>query len=463
MADNLDIVVIGSGPGGYVAGIRAAQLGLKSAVVEARHLGGVCTNWGCIPTKALLRAAEVYQTVQQADTFGLQVGEPVVDWPAVVGRSRDAAGRLAKGIEHLFKKYEVAYHPGVGRLAAADRVEVTPEEGKPFILESGQVIIATGARPRVFPGLEPDGERVITAKQAMTLPAVPKRLAIIGAGAIGVEFAYLYSVFGSQVTLIEMLSAILPTEDADISRELARQFKKRKIKMLTGTKVERLERQKTQVKVHTSGQHEETITADVVLLAMGVRGNVENLGLEELGVVVEAGAIKVDEFYRTSVEGVLAIGDVIGPPWLAHVASAQALVAVERLAGREVRPVDYGNIPACTYCQPQVASVGLTEQSAREAGYELKVGKFPFRALGKAVAAGEIEGFAKMIYDARDGQLLGAHIIGANATELISEVATARTLEATHRGIIDTIHPHPTMSEAVREASALAWGESVNY
>ena len=463
MADKLDIVVIGSGPGGYVAGIRAAQLGLKCTVVEARHLGGVCTNWGCIPTKALLQAAEVYRTLQQADTFGLQVGEPVVDWPAVVGRSRNVAGRLAKGIEYLFNKYKVAHNPGVGRLAAADRVEVTPEEGQSYTLETGQVIIATGARPRVFPGLEPDGERVITAKQAMTLPAVPKRLAIIGAGAIGVEFAYLYSVFGSQVTLIEMLPAILPTEDADISRELARQFKKRKIKMLTGTRVEHLERQKTQVKVHTTGQHVETVTADVVLLAMGIQGNVENLGLEELGVAVEDGAIKVDEHYRTSVDGVLAVGDVIGPPWLAHVASAEALVAVEHLAGREVRPVDYGNIPACTYCQPQVASLGLSEQAAREAGYELKVGKFPFRALGKAVTAGEIEGFVKLIYDARYGELLGAHIIGANATELISEVATARTLEATQREIIDTIHPHPTMSEAVREASALAWGESVNY
>ena len=456
-------MVIGGGPGGYVAGIRAAQLGMKSAVVEASGLGGVCTNWGCIPTKALLRAAEVYEIVQQADTFGLQVGKPVVDWPAVIGRSRDVAGRLAKGIEHLFKKNKVAYHPGMGRLTAADRVEVTPDEGKPYTLEAKHVMIATGARPRVFPGLEPDGERVITAKQAMTLPAVPKRLVIIGAGAIGVEFAYLYNVFGSQVTLIELLPAILPTEDANISRELARQFKKRKIKMLTGTKVEQLEVQKSQVKVHTSGDRGETITADVVLLAMGVQGNVERLGLEELGVLVKDGAVPVDEFYRTSVEGVLAVGDLIGPPWLAHAASAEALVAVEHLAGREVRPVDYGNIPACTYCQPQVASVGLTERAAREAGYELKVGKFPFRALGKAVVAGEIEGFVKMIYDARYGELLGAHIIGANATELISGIATARTLEATQREIIDTIHPHPTMSEAVMEASALAWGESVNY
>ncbi len=340
---------------------------------------------------------------------------------------------------------------------------ITSDDGKTYDLEAGHILIATGARPRILSGLEPDGERVITSREAMVLPEVPKRLTIVGAGAIGVEFAYLFNVFGSEVTLIEMLPAILPTEDSDISKELTRLFKKRKIRMLTGTRVEKIERQKTQAKVHTSGQSAETVTADRVLLAIGVQGNVAGLGLEELGVAVDSGAIKVDEYYRTSVEGILAVGDVIGPPWLAHVASAEGITAIEHLAGREVRLVDYGNIAACTYCRPQVASVGLTEQAAREAGHKLRVGKYPFRALGKAVVAGEIDGFVKMVYDARYGELLGAHIIGENATELISELATARTLEATRHEIVGTVHPHPTMSEAVMEASALAWDESVNY
>lgn len=463
MAEKYDLVVLGGGPGGYVAGIRAAQLGMRSAVVEASHLGGICTNWGCIPTKALLQAAEVLETARKAETFGIRVGEPQVDWPVVVGRSRDVAARLAKGIEHLFKKYKVDYHPGRGRLEPANKLAITSDDGKAYELEAGHILIATGARPRIFPGLEPDGDRVITSREAMVLPEVPKRLAIVGAGAIGVEFAYLFNVFGSEVTLIEMLPAILPTEDSDISKELTRQFKKRKIRMLTGTRVEKIERQKTQVKIHTSGLKAETVTADRVLLAMGVQGNVTDLGLEQLGVAVDSGAIKVDEYYRTSVDNILAVGDVIGPPWLAHVASAEGITAIEHLAGREVRPVDYGNIAACTYCRPQVASVGLTEQAAREAGHELKVGKYPFRALGKAVVAGEIDGFVKMVYDAKYGELLGTHIIGANATELISEVAVARTLEATRHEIMGTIHPHPTMSEALMEASALAWDESVNY
>ncbi len=463
MAEKYDLVVLGGGPGGYVAGIRAAQLGMRSAVVEASHLGGICTNWGCIPTKALLQAAEVLETARKAETFGIRVGEPQVDWPVVVGRSRDVAARLAKGIEHLFKKYKVDYHPGRGRLEPANKLAITSDDGKAYELEAGHILIATGARPRIFPGLEPDGDRVITSREAMVLPEVPKRLAIVGAGAIGVEFAYLFNVFGSEVTLIEMLPAILPTEDSDISKELTRQFKKRKIRMLTGTRVEKIERQKTQVKIHTSGLKAETVTADRVLLAMGVQGNVTDLGLEQLGVAVDSGAIKVDEYYRTSVDNILAVGDVIGPPWLAHVASAEGITAIEHLAGREARPVDYNNIAACTYCRPQVASVGLTEQAAREAGHELKVGKYPFRALGKAVVAGEIDGFVKMVYDAKYGELLGTHIIGANATELISEVAVARTLEATRHEIMGTIHPHPTMSEALMEASALAWDESVNY
>ncbi|MFB0515481.1 MAG: dihydrolipoyl dehydrogenase [Candidatus Neomarinimicrobiota bacterium] len=463
MADKFDVVVIGGGPGGYVAGIRAAQLGKKTAVVESDLLGGVCLNWGCIPTKALLHTAELYEGIRRAGDFGLKVGDVSVEWPAVIERSRDVANRLSKGIEFLFKKYGVVYHQGRGRLADATAVEVTPDEGEAFRLPADNVIIATGARPRAFPGLEPDGKRVITSKEAMILSAVPKRMVIIGAGAIGVEFAYFYSVFGTEVTLVEMLPQILPLEDGEVAKELTRQFKKRKIKIHTGAKVDKIERQKTQVKVHTSGDKKEVITADLALVAVGVQGNVEDLGLEQAGVAVEQGAIKVDEFYRTGVGSVYAIGDVIGPPLLAHVASAEGTIAVEHLAGLHPEPLDYRNVPACTYCHPQVASVGLTEKGARDAGYEVKIGKYPFRALGRALASGEIDGFVKVVYDAKYGELLGAHIIGDGATDLISEVAVARKLETTYLEILKTVHPHPTLSEGIMEATALAYGESVNY
>ncbi|UCD38562.1 MAG: dihydrolipoyl dehydrogenase [Fidelibacterota bacterium] len=463
MAEKYQLVVIGGGPGGYVAGIRAAQLGKKTAVVESNHLGGICLNWGCIPTKALLRTAELYDGLRSADDFGLQVGDVSFDWKAVIERSRDVAGRLSKGIEFLFNKYGVTYHPGRGRLLDAKTVEITPEKGKAFTLQAEKIIVATGARPRVFPGLEPDGKRVITSKEAMVLPAVPKRMVIIGAGAIGVEFAYLYNVFGSEVTLVEMLPQILPLEDEDIAKELTRQFKKRKINIHTGTKVEKIERQKTQVKVHISGKSEQVIIADLALVAVGVQGNVEDLGLDKAGVKVEQGTIEVDEFYQTAVAGIYAVGDVIGPPLLAHAASAEALTAVEHLAGLNPQPLNHKNIPACTYCHPQVASVGYTEREAKEAGYELRVGKFPFRALGKSLAAGEIDGFVKVVFDAQYGEMLGAHIIGDGATDLISEVAVARSLETTHNEILKTVHPHPTLSEAIMEATALAYEESVNY
>jgi dihydrolipoamide dehydrogenase len=462
MAEKYDVVVIGGGPGGYVAGIRAAQLGKKTAVVESSHLGGICLNWGCIPTKTLLHAAELYEGISHAEDFGLQVGEVSVDWNAVIERSRDVANRLSKGIEFLFKKYGVTYHPGRGQLADAKTVEVTPEEGKGFKLSAENIIIATGARPRSFPGMEPDGKRVITSKEAMILPKIPKSMVIIGAGAIGVEFAYFYNVFGTEVTLIEMLPHILPPEDDEVAKELTRQFKKRKITMLTGTKVDKIERQKTQVKVHTSGKESQVIAAELALMAVGVQGNTEDLGLEKVGIKVEKGAIKVDELYRTGVPGIYAIGDVIGPPLLAHAASAEGLTAVEHLAGMNPQPLNPLNIPACTYCHPQVASVGYSEREAKEAGHEVKIGKFPFRALGKSLATGEVDGFVKVVFDAKYGELLGAHIIGDGATDLISEVATARTLETTHHEILKTIHPHPTLSEAIMEATAQAYGESVN-
>ena len=462
MADKFDVVVIGGGPGGYVAGIRAAQLGKKTAVIESNHLGGICLNWGCIPTKALLHTAELYEGIRHAEDFGLMVGEATVDWKAVIARSRDVANRLSKGIEFLFKKYGVVYQPGRGRLADTKTVEVTPTEGKTYRLSAENIIIATGARPRIFPGMEPDGDRVITSKEAMVLPKIPKSMVIIGAGAIGVEFAYFYNVFGTEVTLVEMLPQILPLEDDEVAKELARQFKKRKITMLTGARVDKIERQKTQVKVHTSGKDTRVITAELALVAVGVQGNVEDLGLEKAGIQVEKGAIKVDELYRTGVSGVYAIGDVIGPPLLAHAASAEGLIAVGHLAGLKPEPLNPMNIPACTYCHPQVASVGFTEKAAKDAGYELKVGKFPFRALGKSLATGEIDGFVKMVFDARYGELLGAHIIGDGATDLISEVATARTLETTHHEILKTVHPHPTLSEAIMEATAQAYGEAVN-
>jgi dihydrolipoamide dehydrogenase len=462
MADKYDVVVIGGGPGGYVAGIRAAQLGKKTAVVESNHLGGICLNWGCIPTKALLHAAELYEGISHAEDFGLQVGEVSVDWKAVIERSRDVANRLSKGIEFLFKKYGVTYHPGRGRLVDAKTVEVAPEDGKGFKLSAETIIIATGARPKSFPGMEPDGDRVITSKEAMVLPQIPKSLVVIGAGAIGVEFAYFYNVFGTEVTLLEMLPHILPPEDDEIAKELTRQFKKRKITMLTETKVDKIERQKTQVKVHISGKESQVITAELALVAVGVQGNTEDLGLDKVGIKVEKGAIKVDELYRTGVPGIYAIGDVIGPPLLAHAASAEGLTAVEHLAGLNPQPLNPLNIPACTYCHPQVASVGYSERAAKEAGHEVKIGKFPFRALGKALATGEVDGFVKVVYDSKYGELLGAHIIGDGATDLISEVATARTLETTHNEILKTVHPHPTLSEAIMEATAQAYGESVN-
>jgi dihydrolipoamide dehydrogenase len=398
-----------------------------------------------------------------ADEHGITTGKVDIDWQAVVDRSRGIAERFSKGISQLFKKYGVEQIAGRGKLLASNQLEVTSVDGKVETMSATNIVIATGSRPKTFPGLEIDGDRVIGAKQAMVLPEIPKSLVVIGAGAIGVEFAYLYNVFGSEVTVVEMEDRILPIEDADVSKELTRQFKKQKIRVLAGTKVQQLERQKTQVKVHVSGKKEEILVADRVLMAVGVQGNVEDLGLEQVGVSINRGSIVTNDDLSTTVPNIYAIGDVAGPPWLAHKASAEGIYVAEHLGDKNPPKVAYDNIPGCTYCQPEVASVGLTEIQALKAGYKIKVGKFPFRALGKAVAAGHPEGFVKMIYDAQYGELLGTHIIGHGATDLISEALVARTAEATYFEILKSVHPHPTMAEALMEATAMAYDEAVNW
>lgn len=465
MAQTFDVVVIGGGPGGYVAAIRAAQLGFSTACIEAKHLGGICLNWGCIPTKSLLKNAEVWEAIRHAEDYGITVENARFDFSKIIARSRGIAERMSKGVAFLFKKYNVTHIAARGRVLAPGRIACTGADGAALEeVHAKHIILATGARPRAIPGIEPDGTKIITYFEAMNLPTRPERLIVLGAGAIGVEFAYFYNTLGAQVTIVEMLPNILPIEDEDVSKELERSFRKRKITMKTSTTVTSIDTSGDGVKVHVAGpKGEEVLEGDVALMAIGVRGNIENLGLEECGIAVEKGWIKVDAFYRTNVEGIYAIGDVVGPPWLAHVASAEGITCAEAIAGHHPRPVDYANIPGCTYCQPQVASVGLTEKKARELGRELRIGKFPFTASGKAVAAGHTEGFVKMIYDAEHGELLGAHIIGAEATELIAEAALGRTLETTEQEVLKTVHAHPTLSEAIMEATAVALGESVNF
>ncbi|PLX28801.1 MAG: dihydrolipoyl dehydrogenase [Ignavibacteria bacterium] len=465
MAQSYDVVVVGGGPGGYVAAIRASQLGLKTACVEAKHLGGICLNWGCIPTKSLLRNAEIWETVQHADEYGLKFDNVSFDFSKIIGRSRSIAERMSKGVAFLFKKYKVDHIEAYGKLIGKNRLGTFDKDGKQLDeIEAKHIILATGARPRSIPGIEIDRKKVISYFEAMSLKERPERLIVLGAGAIGVEFAYFYNALGTSVTIVEMLDHILPIEDEDVSKELERNFRKKKIAMKTGHKVSSITSGKDGVKVTVSSDKgEEVLEGDVALMAVGVQGNVENIGLEENGIALDRGYIKVDEFYRTNVEGVYAIGDVVGPPWLAHVASAEGLTCVEAITGKNPPPVNYENIPGCTYCQPQVASVGLTEKKARELGHEIKVGKFPFTASGKAVAAGHPEGFVKMIFDAKYGELLGTHIIGAEATELIAEAALGRALETTEHELIKTVHAHPTMSEALMEAAAAAYGESVNF
>ncbi len=461
-----DLIVIGSGPGGYVAAIRAAQLGMKTAVVEREALGGICLNWGCIPTKALLKSGQVFQYLQHAENYGIKVGKPKADLPAMVKRSRDVAESMSKGIQFLFKKNKITHIRGTGKLLPGKQVEVTDEKGQKTTYSAAHIIIATGARAKALPNLPIDGKKVIGYRQALVLDKIPKRLVVVGAGAIGVEFAYFYNAIGSEVTIVEFMEqGLVPREDADISKELGRHFKKAGIKVLGNTSVESADTKtkniKVKVKNRKSGK-EEVLECDLVLSAAGIRPNTEDIGLETLGIKTDRGFITVDEYYRTNVPGIYAIGDVIPTAALAHVASAEGITCVEAIAGLKPEPVDYNNIPACTYCQPEVASVGYTEKAAKEAGYEIKVGKFPFSASGKAKAAGAPEGFVKLIFDSKYGELLGAHMLGANVTEMIAEIVAARKLETTGHEIIKSIHPHPTMSEAIMEAAAAAYDEVIH-
>lgn len=451
-----DLVVIGTGPGGYVAAIRAAQLGQSVVVVEKDEVGGICLNWGCIPTKSLLRNAEIYQLFQRSREFGFEVSGIEVDFSKVIKRSRQIANRLVKGVQYLFRKNEIEIIKGTGKILTDKTVEVKDKNGKRVqIINSKNIILATGARPGEIPGVKIDGKKVVSAKEAMVLPSIPESMVILGAGAIGVEFAYFYSVFGTKVTLIEKMPDILPVEDQEISQILHKSLKKLKIDIHTNSAVNSVDIEGKGVAVFVSGSEgEQKIQSEVALMAVGVRGNVENLGLEQVGVNVKKGFITVDEAYLTNIPGIYAIGDIVGPPLLAHVASAEGINAVENIAGKNPKPVNYSNIPGCTYCKPQVASIGLTEQAALDAGHELKIGRFPFRGNGKSLAFGESEGLVKLIFEKKYGELLGAHIIGAEATELIAELGVAKTLETTYEEIHKTIHAHPTMSEAIMEAAA---------
>lgn len=460
-----DLVVVGSGPGGYVAAIRASQLGLKTICVERDRLGGVCLNWGCIPSKALLKNAEYMNFLNHADDYGFNLTGIGFDFPKVIQRSRGVAEKMSNGISFLFKKYKVQSVKGNGFIKSRNSVEVRDENGTVTdVIECKNVIYATGARSRMIPGIEVDRKKILTSTEAMLQQEMPKSMIIMGSGAIGVEFAYFYNAYGAKVTIIEMMKGIVPVEDEDVSKELERNFKKSGMTILTETKVisAKAKGDMAEVVIQKKDGTQETLTADIALSAIGVQGNIENVGLEGLGVTIERGWIKVDKYMRTNVEGIYAIGDVAGPPWLAHKATAEGHVAAEFLAGHHTNGVDYSNIPGCTYCQPQIASLGLTEAKAKAAGYEIKVGKFPFTASGKAHGIGKTAGFVKLIFDAKYGEFLGAHMIGADVTELIAEMGLAKSLEATGPTIFKTIHAHPTLSEAVMEAAAVAFGECVH-
>jgi dihydrolipoamide dehydrogenase len=459
-----DVLVIGSGPGGYVAAIRASQLGMKAAVVEKESIGGICLNWGCIPTKSLLKSVQAYEYVKHAADYGVAIeGEVKTDFPAMVKRSRDVAGGMSKGVQFLFKKNKIETLSGIGKLAGKNTVEVTDDSGKKKSYKAKHIILATGARSRELPNLKIDGEKIIGYRKAMVLEKQPESMVVVGSGAIGSEFAYFYQSLGTDVTLVEFMPTLVPNEDEEVAKQLERSFKKMKMKVLTNSTVEKVDTsgKKCKVTIKTK-KGEETVEADIVLSAVGITPNTENIGLEEMGVKTEKGRVKVDEFYRTNVEGVYAIGDILEGPALAHVASAEGIVCVEKIAGKNPEPIDYTNIPGCTYTSPEVSSVGLTEAKAKEAGYEIKVGKFPFSASGKASAAGQKEGFVKLIFDAKYGELLGAHMIGGNVTEMIAEMVVAKKLEITGHELIKSIHPHPTMSEAVMEAAAAAYDEVIH-
>ncbi len=465
MAKEFDICVIGSGPGGYVAAIRASQLGFSTAIVEKRHLGGVCLNIGCIPTKALLRSAEVLESIQHASDYGIEVTGSKADFGGMVKRSRGIANKMSKGVQFLMKANKIQVFMGTGVFDSKSELQVQDESGKQTDrIKAKNFIIATGARPRVLPNLPIDGKMIIDSEIAMTMEKQPKKILIVGAGAIGVEFAYFYNTIGTEVTLVELQKTLVPVEDIDVGKELGKIYKKKGMNILTESTVESVTKKGKGVEVTVKNKKgEQKIEADVVLSAVGVTGNVEGLGLEEIGVKIERGAIVVDRStYSTGVEGVYAVGDIIGAPWLAHKASHEAIVLVEQLSGKNPKAINYENIPGCTYCEPQVASVGLTEAAAKEAGYELKVGKFPLSASGKATALGHEEGFVKVIFDAKYGEWLGCHMIGFGVTEMIAEAVVARDLETTGHEIISAVHPHPTLSEAVMEAVAEAYNEGVH-
>jgi dihydrolipoamide dehydrogenase len=459
-----DVLIIGSGPGGYVAAIRAAQLGLKVGVVEQERLGGICLNWGCIPTKSLLKSAQAYEYAVHAADYGVSIsGDVKPDFPAMIKRSRDVADGMSKGIQFLFKKNKVESIAGFGKLIAKDTVEVTDEAGEKKKYKAKHIVLATGARSRELPNLKKDGKKIIGYRLGMSLEKQPETMVVVGSGAIGSEFAWFYQSIGTQVTLVEFMPTLVPNEDEEVAKQLERSFKKMKMKVMTSSSVEKVDvsGEKCIVTVKTK-KGEETIEADIVLSAVGITPNTENIGLEELGVETDKGRVKVDEYYRTNVEGIYAIGDILEGPALAHVASAEGIVCVEKIAGLNPEPIDYKNIPGCTYTNPEISSVGLTEAKAKEAGYEVKVGKFPYSASGKASAAGHKDGFVKLVFDAKYGELLGAHMIGGNVTEMIAELVVAKKLEITGHELIKTIHPHPTMSEAIMEAAAAAYDEVIH-
>jgi len=458
-----DIIIIGSGPGGYVTGIRASQLGFKVAIVEKENLGGICLNWGCIPTKALLKSAQVFEYLKHVDSYGLKAKEIDKDFPAIIKRSRDIADGMSNGVKFLMKKNKIDILEGFGKIKAGKKVEVTNDKKEVAEYSADHVIVATGARSRELPFLPIDGIKVIGYREAMNLPKQPESMIIVGSGAIGVEFGYFYNSLGTQVTIVEFLPNVVPLEDEEVSKQFERSLKKSKIKVMTNSSVTKVDISGKGVKATVSTKKgEQILEADIILSAVGIKSNIENIGLEDVGIVTDKDKILVNDFYQTNLPGYYAIGDIVPGPALAHVASAEGITCVEKIAGLNPEPIDYGNIPGCTYASPEIASVGLTETQAKEKGYELKVGKFPFSASGKAAAAGTKEGFVKVIFDAKYGEWLGCHMIGAGVTDMIAEAVLGRKLETTGHEVLKAIHPHPTMSEAVMEATAAAYDEVIH-
>ena len=458
-----DLIVLGSGPGGYVSAIRASQLGLKTAIVEAEELGGICLNWGCIPTKALLKSAQVFEYISHASDYGIQVSGAEADFAAMVKRSRGVADGMSKGVQFLMKKNKIDILSGWGKIQPGKKVEVSDTNGGKMVYTADHIIIATGARARELPTLKIDNEKIIGYRKAMTLEKQPKSMVVVGSGAIGVEFAYFYNSIGTKVTIVEFMDRIVPVEDEEVSKALEKIYKKSGITVMTSSEVTKVDTKGAGCKVTVkTAKGEEVLDCEVVLSAAGVVSNLENIGLEEVGILVDKGKIQVNDYYQTNMPGYYAIGDVVPGPALAHVASAEGIICVEKIAGHHPEPLDYGNIPGCTYCSPEIASVGMTEAKAKAAGYEVRIGKFPFSASGKASAAGAKDGFVKLVFDKKYGEILGAHLIGANVTEMIAEIVAIRKLETTGHELIKTVHPHPTMSEAIMEAAAAAYDEVIH-